>query len=135
MQNENVVAGTADQIIPWAAALAAKAQAEAIETAEGIGTDKGRAAGTWALGNNVDRAAAAAVLKGIQEGDPMVMDAYAAPNLTGEWADEYGPADLAEDIGHAEGTPIFDAAATAYEDAAQTAFWLQLETDAANAAE
>ena len=50
----------------------------------------GRTAGenraSWAFDGNTDAASYARVLKGLSDGDPMILDQFNPPNLSGEWA-------------------------------------------------
>lgn len=45
------------------------------------GREHGRRAGTWYECNDP-----AAVLKGIEDGDPAIMDTFVIPDLSGEWS-------------------------------------------------
>jgi hypothetical protein len=77
---------------------------------------------------------ARAFLKGIEEGDPMIMDSYTSPNLSGEWADSMTPRNLIEEVTEGEISlePEEESAiCDAYEQAASDGFWQELETSAA----
>lgn len=49
------------------------------------GLDAGKCAAGWIY---LDQPTAVRLLAGMREGDPAVLDGYAAPNLSGEWAGE-----------------------------------------------
>lgn len=59
-----------------------------------LGTEHGRAAGTWVLDGNSSTETARALLDGIRDGDPEVLDALPVARLGGEWADDPTPRDL-----------------------------------------
>jgi len=94
---------------------------ELAERAAEIGREHGYNAGTWVFDGNTDRATYAAVLAGIEEGDPLILDAYHVPDLTDA---DFGATDLAAELG-------VDVADTETEDAyrmaAEQAFWGEVE--------
>lgn len=55
--------------------------------------------------------------------DPMIMDRFNGPNLSGEWADDPTPGSLADDIGVRRDSRIMDEACTTWEDNAADVFW------------
>lgn len=74
--------------------------------AAAIGAFHGRNSAEWFLQETIgghssgsDEATARSLLKGIEDGDPGVLDALPAPDLSGQWADGYLPQHLAEDCG------------------------------------
>lgn len=69
------------------------------ESAEKAGAEAGRAAGSWIIDGNTTEAAARLLLKGIEDGDPEVMDALPSSPLSGEWADAPSPSDILERVG------------------------------------
>lgn len=89
-----------------------------------IGTEHGRSAATWV---EISSANAGQILAGITDGDPAVMDSFREPDLSGEFAGDYTERDLAGALGIGEDSYALDDAATAYLDAASTAFWQALE--------
>jgi hypothetical protein len=121
---------------------------KAIKEAEKLGKEHGENAAQWVAqdswGGRVASSRqseenARAFLKGIEEGDPIIMDSYVSPNLSGEWADSMTEADLlkaafdgfdADIIDTLEPEEI-DEIANAYEQAASDGFWQELETSAA----
>ena len=76
-----------------------------------------------------ERATATHILKGLEDGDPEVLDALPHPDLSGQWADGYTPNQLAEDCELDEWVKEFgeeaddcvDDLCTAYEEAFQDA--------------
>ena len=81
-----------------------------------------------------DAEATRAMLKGIEDGDPAVLDSLREPNLSGEWAGDPTPQSLAEDyeLG-ADRDPDgwrLDAACSEWEEAARSAFWAEVERSA-----
>lgn len=65
----------------------------AIAYAAAEGTTDGRAAGSWIIDGNTSEAAARAILRGLADGDPAVLDMLPAPDLSGQYADGLtGPA-------------------------------------------
>lgn len=102
----------------------------ATKQAAEIGRKHGHSAATWVFDGNTPRETYAHVLKGIEGGDPLVLDAYRVPDLSGEYmSDSYSERDLAEEIGiDPDGEPAkLDKAADAYRFAAGQAFWDEVE--------
>lgn len=93
-----------------------------------IGGRHGRNAAGWVFDGNTSEETYRRVLKGIDDGDPEVMDAYRAPDLSGEFADSYSEDDLAEELDTDRDTyDGWDEAANAYSDAAGASFWSEVE--------
>jgi hypothetical protein len=125
---------------------------KAVKEAESLGKYHGENAAQWAAqdswGGRVasirqSEENARAFLKGIEEGDPMIMDSYASPNLSGEWADSMTEADLLKAVFDGFDSDIIDTLepeeiddiANAYIQAASDGFWQELETSAATIAD
>ena len=72
---------------------------EAIGKAREIGREHGENAASWVTDGNTSEETYAALLRGIEDGDPMVLDMLPAPDLSGEWADGYTPDRLSADVG------------------------------------
>lgn len=77
----------------------------AILKAGEIGLEHGQNAAAWwiqdTIGGRVTgdvSETAARILKGLDDGDPEVLDSIPAADLSGEWADGYLPADLMSDV-------------------------------------
>jgi len=64
-----------------------------------IAGEHGRAAASWAFDGNTDRATYEAARKGIDAGDPAVMDSFRVPDLGGEYAGDFTDRDLAGELG------------------------------------
>jgi hypothetical protein len=90
------------------------------------GYERGEASGSWVIDGNTTETTAQRILKGINEGDPEVMDMQPAP-LSGEWAGESIPA-----LSDLYGLDLFDdEVATEFEDGFTEGFWSVVESDAA----
>lgn len=90
-----------------------------------VAQDNGKSAASW-----VDTSTnPAAILKGIEDCDPMVMDAFRVPDLSGEYADDYSERDLLSDAGWVEhdGTALRDALVEQYLTDVSDAFWSEVE--------
>lgn len=66
-----------------------------------LGEDHGRNVAEWWVQENLTRGrnardTAMAVLKGLEDGDPEVIDSLPQPDLSGEWADSPTPETVAE---------------------------------------
>lgn len=101
------------------------------DRAAAIATSHGTAAASWVFDGNTSDETYDRVLRGTEEGDPGVLDAYRVPDLSGEYGSDYTEQDLADELGldAASGTYAddLDSAATAYLDAAGLAFWHEVE--------
>lgn len=85
------------------------------------GKEAGRAAGSWVIDGNTKTETVQRILKGIEEGDPEVMDLQPSP-LSGEWAGE----SITEILGAEATTEDMDA----YEEGFSEAFWMEVEQSA-----
>jgi len=107
---------------------------EILRKARRDGRDAGRNAASWCFDGNTTDATYRYVLKGLEDGDPAVLDTYSAPNLSGEWADAPTPQSLAEDYDldttNDPDSTRLDEACSVWEDAASEAFWKELERTA-----
>ncbi len=88
-----------------------------LEQAEQEGYEAGKAAGSWLLDGNSTEQAARALLRGIEDGDPEVMDALPSSPLSGEWADDPLPRDVLDGLGLDEDDDAAEDVLRAYEDA------------------
>jgi hypothetical protein len=114
-----------------------------IRRAEKLGKRHGRNAAEWitqdAWGGRCTRGSvdnARAFLAGYDDGDPLVMDAYRAPDLSGEFADDMTEARLMDhcfddEADYADAADAHDDICLAYTDAASEAFWDELQRSAA----
>jgi hypothetical protein len=89
--------------------------------AEDLGRDAGKAAASWMFDGNTPEDTYRAVLCGIEDGDPAILDAYPSPDLSADGG--YTEADLARDLGLDGEDQLIPDAATAYLDGADESFW------------
>lgn len=125
---------------------------QAVKEAENLGKRHGENAAQWVIqdswGGRVasikqSEENARAFLKGIEEGDPMIMDSYSPPNLSGEWADSMTESALLKAVFDGFDADIIDTLepeeiddiAQSYIRAASDGFWQELETSAAMVAD
>jgi hypothetical protein len=80
------------------------------------GEAHGRAAGSWYFDGNTSEETYAAVLRGIEDGDPAVLDTFPCAPLSGEWADDPTPESVLEDLGVTWENPCADDCILAYEE-------------------
>lgn len=104
------------------------------DRAAAIGRTNGTAAAQSAFDGNTSGETYRRVLKGIEDGDPEILDAYHTPDLSGDYTERDLIADRGLDPVEA---PIADvsAACDAYLDAADEAFWSEIERIARDHAE
>lgn len=86
------------------------------EDARTRGAEDGRAAGSWVIDGNTSDQTTRAILQGIEDGDPAVLDAFPSAPLSGEFADGLLPRDVLGWYGMTEDDDAADAILTAYED-------------------
>lgn len=94
-----------------------------------LGRERGTSAAGWAFDGNTSDENYRTFLTMIDDGDPALGDVYTPPAwLSGEWADDPTPDTLGAEIGLDRPDPDYlDEIATAYEDAADAAYWAELE--------
>jgi hypothetical protein len=106
--------------------------AQRLREATALGHEMGLNAAAWAT-QGIGTDGARRIVKGLDDGDPEIMDQFREPNLSGEFADDYTSADLARDLGLREaGQCMTDDAemddyANAWCEAASATFWSELE--------
>jgi hypothetical protein len=113
-------------------------QDQVTEQASKIGTEHGRNAASWVFDGNTSDGTYRRVLAGIEDGDPMIMDAHRTPDLSGEFVGDYSESQLITEVGLGnrermpddDWTEAVSEAATAYSDAASEAFWAEVERTA-----
>jgi len=86
------------------------------ERASEYGCRVGTAAGSWVLDGNSSEETARALLEGIEDGDPMVLDSLPSSPLSGEWADSLTPADVLAELSMDEDDARADDVLSAFED-------------------
>jgi hypothetical protein len=100
---------------------------EALRQAKQDGALAGENAAAWAFDGNTSLETYARILKGIEEGDPEILDAFNTPNLSGEYADGPTPASLADQYGIENRDWVLDQVCDAWLGAASDAFWKVVE--------
>jgi len=93
-----------------------------------LGRDAGKAAATWVFDGNTPDEAYRRVLRGIEDGDPAVLDAIEPPAIG--LAAGYDQDDLARDLGLEPADPALPDAVPAYADAFTASFWTEVERTA-----
>lgn len=92
-----------------------------------IARQHGTQRGGWAVSHDSDHAA---ILKGIEDGDPLVLDSIGEPGwLSGEWADDPTPHSMLRLVGwdEEEDTEASQEICQVYEEAASEAYWAEIE--------
>lgn len=91
--------------------------------AERLGREAGANAAEWViLPDRMTKEQMLRILKGIEDGDPEIMDAYSEP-LLGEDGSDYDITSLARELGVAPGSSDMDVYAENWEEGASAAFW------------
>ena len=90
-----------------------------------LGRAAGQAAATWVFDGNTPDEAYRRVLRGIEDGDPAVLDAIEPPAIGP--AAGYDQDDLARDLGLEPADPALPGAVVAYADAFTASFWTEVE--------
>jgi hypothetical protein len=105
-----------------------------LEHARQLGAEAGKSAAGWVFDGNTAGETYRRVLRGIEAGDPEIMDAYRTPDLSGEYSGDYTSRDLAADLDIDEDADPDESglndAELAYMDAASGAFWAEVEREA-----
>jgi len=91
------------------------------------GSEHGRAVASWYFDGNTTAETYATVLKGIEEGDPEIMESLPSSPLSGEWAGDPTPASVLEDLGVDPDDDSADDLLSAYEDAFYSASSEEIE--------
>jgi hypothetical protein len=99
----------------------------ALRQAGDLGRRHGQAAVYWQVGDSgtMAREFCQELLRGIASADPAITGLYEVPDLTARW--DYERANLAADLGLADGDPGLDEAAGAFLGAAREEFWLEAD--------
>ena len=104
---------------------------EILAQAKKDGKYAGKRAASWVFDGNTNEETYRRFLKGIEDGDPMVLDSVNEPNLSGEYAGDPTSQSLAEEYGldqdDARYEWLSDKMCTAWEEASSNAFWWELE--------
>ncbi len=105
----------------------------AISAAKALGTETGRSAASWVFDGNTSTDTYRALLEGLEDGDPATYDAFGPSSgwLSGEWADCETTSTLFARIGFDTSRDTYgersNDVATAFEDAAESSYWAELE--------
>lgn len=101
----------------------------AIKRARKLGKAAGLSAASWAFDGNTSDENYRTFLQMSDDGDPGIGDVYGPRGwLAGEYADDPTPRSLAEDLGiDQEDGDRIERACDAYEEAAEEAYWAELE--------
>ncbi len=103
--------------------------AESMEGQAGmIGREHGRNAASWYFDGNTKGETYEAILAGIVDGDPQILDSLPSSPLSGEWADAYSLSDLADELGVSQEDDSFPDVCDAYEDAFHMAVSATIES-------
>lgn len=95
--------------------------------AERLGRQYGANAAEWAIDTILmSREQMLAVMKGIDDGDPAVLDQFREPNLSGEHQGEPTPQSILEDVEAGDDTDS-EMIVEAWEEAARDAFWAKVQ--------
>lgn len=92
-----------------------------------LGWQAGTDQASWVFESDTPQEVYAKVLKGIEECDPAILEAYEPPDLSGKWADSWGPEQLACELDTTTEAEDFPLSMDQFEDAALTAFWYEIE--------
>jgi hypothetical protein len=101
------------------------APAATASDAENLGRAAGKAAASWMFDGNTPGDTYHSVLRGIEDGDPAILDAYPSPGLSADGG--YTDADLARDLGLDGEDQLPPDTPTVYLDAAAETFWHETE--------
>ena len=99
------------------------------DQAANIGREHGKNAASWVFDGNTTTDTYRWYARGIDEGDPEVMDSLREPSLSGEFAGEYSERGLERGLERdlELDEDEIDDAADAYNQAASEAFWHEVE--------
>jgi hypothetical protein len=96
--------------------MPAKTYDTLIEEARRMGEERGREIASWYFDGNTTDETYAAVPRGIEDGDPEILDTLPSSPLSGEWAGDPLPADVLEALEVSEEDDAADEYLSAYED-------------------
>ena len=92
-----------------------------------LGREAGKCAASWAFDGNTSEETYQIVKKGLDDGDPAIIDRFRSPDLSGEFSGDPTPDMLAEELDIPYGDAALDDACIAWMDAASEAFWAEIE--------
>jgi hypothetical protein len=99
-----------------------------------IAQTHGKAAASWVVDGSTSAVSARGLVKGIEDGDPAVLDSIREPGLSGEYGGDYPEDQLMTDAGWVphDGTDLRDELASQYNREVSGAFWDEVERLARN---
>jgi hypothetical protein len=99
-----------------------------------IAQTHGKAAASWVVDGSTSAVSARGLVKGIEDGDPAMLDSIREPGLSGEYAGDYTEDQLMTDAGWVphDGTDLRDDLASQYNQEVSAAFWHEVERLARN---
>jgi len=96
-----------------------------------LGREQGSNAAEWAMApDRMTKGQMLRTLRGIEAGDPQIMDNFREPSLSGEWVDNMTPSKLMAEIGLEgdNGQAVdTDEICEVWEEAARDAFWNKIQ--------
>lgn len=101
--------------------------ASKLEEARAMGADHGKSAASWYFDGNTTAETYTAVLKGIEDGDPAILDTFPSAPLSGEWAGEPTPRSVLDELGIDDNEPGADDLLEAYEQGFYGMVWDEIE--------
>lgn len=105
-------------------------RAALLDAATRLGEEAGRAAASWYFDGNSDHATYVRVWRGLETGDPEVMDTLPSSPLSGEWADDPTPGDVLRTLGVDEFDYDNDDLLDAYAEGFEAASYRAIEDEA-----
>jgi hypothetical protein len=91
--------------------------------------EHGKAAASWVFDGNTPQDTYRYFIRGIEDGDPAVLEGVREPSLSGEYGDDYSEDELMADVGWVphDGTDLRDELAHQYNEEVSAAFWHEVE--------
>lgn len=102
-----------------------------LEKARELGREHGKAKASWAIEpDRLSRVRMQAILDGIENIDPRIMDQFVEPDLSGEYRDSPTPITLCNELEvdpHAGDGEFQTEICDAWEEAARDAYWAEIQ--------
>lgn len=104
---------------------------QTIEKARQIGREHGKAKASWAIEpDRLSKVQMQAILEGIENVDPRIMDQFSEPSLSGEFADDMNTVKLCNELDvdpHAGDGEFQTEICDAWEEAARDTYWAEIQ--------